>query len=112
MSARFVKLVRDGIPEAIDTEGQRVEYWTLTREEHILELRKKLIEEGLEYMFEPTLEELADAYEVVISIAHVEFGEHGPDMLRRAALEKRVKRGSFMKGLGMFAPLRDEVVDR
>lgn len=98
---KLIKLVRDRIDTFTEGFHDRLVYETLSKEEHIVELRKKLLEECAEYLLDPSLGELADIYEVVRALAHcdldVSLGE-----VERAATKKRAERGGFTEGLGMY----------
>lgn len=63
------KLVRDKIPEIIGNEGKVPQFRTLADEEYDIELGKKLLEEVNEYLYDKTVEELADILEVIRAIA-------------------------------------------
>ena len=65
----YHKLVRDKIPQIIEEKGGKAEFRTLTQEEYLLHLEKKLDEEVAEYHQDQTLEELADILEVVYALA-------------------------------------------
>ncbi len=67
---QFAKLVRDRIPERLESDGQIIEgRKTLDDQEFIRELRKKVIEEAMELAAATTAEEmkeeLADVQEVL-----------------------------------------------
>lgn len=63
------KLVRDRIPEIIEKSGKKAITRTLTQEEYLMELDRKLNEECAEYQADKSLEELADMLEVMYAIA-------------------------------------------
>lgn len=63
------KLVRDKIPEIIEKSGKKAITRTLTQEEYLSELDRKLNEECAEYQADKSLEELADMLEVMYAIA-------------------------------------------
>lgn len=54
------KLVRDKIPEIIESTGKKAYCHILFEEEYLSELDKKLNEECAEYQADKSLEELAD----------------------------------------------------
>jgi predicted house-cleaning noncanonical NTP pyrophosphatase (MazG superfamily) len=97
-----VKLVRDNIGADLGGPG------TLTYEpindhaEHVRLLRKKLIEEALEYLMDPSLEELGDVLAVVDALVRADLGED-MDALHREMVRKANKRGGFDNGIVMFA---------
>lgn len=59
------KLVRDKIPEIIETSGKKCVTHILTEEEYIEALEMKLNEEVAEYQEDKNLEEMADILEVL-----------------------------------------------
>lgn len=91
------KLVRDKIPEVIESNGEKVVTRILNDDEYKEELYKKLLEESNEVInskdLEETLEELADALEVLKSIAELN-NKKLEDIIEKAE-QKRSKRGGF-----------------
>ncbi len=63
--AQYNKLVRDKIPEILDTKGVAYEKRVATQEEYKVELIKKLREELEEFEVAGDVEELADIMEVI-----------------------------------------------
>lgn len=62
------KLVRDNIPNIIESQGKVVKYRTLFEKEYLFQLNKKLIEEVEEYKRKNEIVELADILEVVFAL--------------------------------------------
>ena len=97
MEQVFNKLVRDRIPEIIENSGEVAETRILDDNEYMKELYKKLSEETNEVInsnnSEETLEELADVFEVIKSIAELNNKEIGD--ISKIAEQKRIKRGGF-----------------
>ena len=97
MEQIYNKLVRDKIPNIIKNNGGEPYTRILSNDEYIENLKKKLIEECNEVMFaktkEDTLEELADTFEVVRSLAKA----LGYENLIDAVENKATKRGGFNK---------------
>jgi predicted house-cleaning noncanonical NTP pyrophosphatase (MazG superfamily) len=88
------KLVRDNIPEIIRKNGAKPDFRVITDNYEYLEaLMAKLVEETHEVVKDPSLEELADAAEVVRAIA-IALG-HTPEELEEARAQKAVERGGF-----------------
>ena len=91
------KLVRDRIPEFIESTGKKFSTRILNDEEYITELKKKSYEELQEYMqvtnLNDAIEELADILEIMHALAEC----HGSSMeeIERVRQEKAVKRGGF-----------------
>lgn len=98
---RLIKLVRDHIDTFTEGFHDRLAYKPLSPEEHVTELRKKLLEECAEYLLDPSLGELADIYEVVWALAVCDLGVSLEDV-ERVATKKRGERGGFTEGLGMY----------
>lgn len=94
------KLIRDNIPQVIENNGGKYETRVLNDDELDIELRKKLLEETkeiIESSDEHLPEELADALEVIESLAET----HGLKLtdIQMIQEEKRKKRGGFKKKL-------------
>ncbi|NHM30661.1 nucleoside triphosphate pyrophosphohydrolase [Neobacillus terrae] len=93
----YNKLVRDRIPEIIESTGQKAVIQILDNEEYIKELKKKAFEELEEYINvkndKEALEELADVLEIVHALADY----HGAsfETLEGIRIEKAIKRGAF-----------------
>jgi len=71
--ATYNKLVRDKIPEIIEANGSVAEIKTLSREELLGHLKRKILEEGQELVesekLEDTKKEMADVLEIIRSLA-------------------------------------------
>ena len=89
----YKKLVRDKIIDIIKGNGENPKYHTLTDEEYLEELHKKLFEEANEFVEEDSPEELADLLEVLYSIAKVKNIDL--EEVEEIRLKKREKRGGF-----------------
>ena len=90
----YNKLVRDKIPENIDSEnGRKSKYRILNDEEYLKELNKKVIEEANEFIEENSIEELGDLMEVLNAIMKLK-GYKMEDV--NTAMKRKVdKKGSF-----------------
>lgn len=91
------KLVRDRIPEIIESTGKKFSTRILNDEEYITELKKKSFEELQEYM-EATdksnaIEELADVLEIMHALA--EYHGSTIEEVEKIRQEKAAKRGGF-----------------
>lgn len=99
MEQVFNKLVRDKIPNKIESNGEVAITRFLSDDEYKNELYKKLLEESHEVINsqggEDTLEELADVLEVLKAIA--ELNDKKLDDVVEVAKQKRLKRGGFEK---------------
>ena len=89
------KIVRDKIPEIIESQGNSPNTRILSEEEALDTLVEKLFEEANEFSDDRNLEELADLLEVIQSLA--ELLGHTPEDLEKARKEKVLKRGGFKK---------------
>ena len=87
------KLVRDKIPQIIIEDGRTPIVRTLSDEEYLSELDRKLNEEVAEYQADKSLEEMADILEVLFAIC--EARGHSVDELIEVRDKKREKRGGF-----------------
>jgi len=91
------KASRDKIPEIIKESGNICNSVTLSDEQFLIELEKKLIEEVNEYTESKDVEELADLLEVIYRIS--ELSGVNPDELDKIRQDKAEKRGKFTSNL-------------
>ncbi len=93
----FNKLVRDKIPELLDKNGGETETEILSEEKYIKCLYEKLGEECKEVIEtksrEDLIEELADLYEVILSLIKVK--NISMEEIETTRIQKREKRGGF-----------------
>ena len=94
-SIAYNKLVRDRIPEIIESSGKTCLTEILSPEEYLRMLDAKLDEELAEYHKEQNIEELADLLEVIHAAA-IARGYTLED-LEQIRAEKAAKRGGFEK---------------
>ena len=90
----YNKLVRDKIPESIDSEpGRKSKYRILDDKEYLNELNKKVIEEANEFVEENSIEELGDLMEVINALIKLK----GYDMedVYKVMKKKADKKGAF-----------------
>jgi len=93
----YNKLVRDKIPQIIDSSGRKALCETLSQKEVIRALDDKLKEEVAEYLEDHQVEELADIMEVIHGILHARgIGWNTLESIREA---KRRERGGFDQGV-------------
>jgi predicted house-cleaning noncanonical NTP pyrophosphatase (MazG superfamily) len=91
------KLVRDRIPEIIESTGKRFSTRTLNNEDYIKELKNKSREELEEYLNaendKDAIEELADLLEIIHALAEC----HGASFkeVEKVRQKKAEKRGGF-----------------
>lgn len=95
-----IKLVRDHIGERLGNDGT-ITYEPIGDEAtHVALLRRKLVEEAVEYLVDPSVGELADVLEAVWSLAAVDL--RAPfEVIEARAKSKRVERGGFKRGMVM-----------
>ncbi|MBU8769536.1 nucleoside triphosphate pyrophosphohydrolase [Cytobacillus oceanisediminis] len=93
----YNKLVRDRIPEIIESTGKKFSTRILDDNEYIKELKKKSFEELQEYVEtnnnEDSIEELADVLEILHALAEY----HGASIkeVEEIRKQKAEKRGGF-----------------
>ena len=68
-------------------------------------LRRKLREEAIEFADDPSIEELADVYQAMLTIAQAEGWSM--DEVADAARAKYLERGGFWRGVGMYVITKD-----
>ena len=95
MTRKYNKLVRDRIPEIIESSGNNCVTEILSDEEYLKMLDAKLDEELAEYHADQNIEELADMMEVIRACA----GARGYTIeeLECVRSDKAAKRGGFEK---------------
>lgn len=90
----YNKLVRDKIPENIDSEpGRKSKYRILNNNEYLIELNKKVLEEANEFIEENSVEELGDLMEVINAI--MKLKGYKMEEVYKAMDAKIDKRGAF-----------------
>ena len=94
---KYHKAIRDKIPEIIKEDGRTCKIKTLSDEEFLVELDKKLDEELQEYHESSSVEELADMVEVIQKI--VKLRGTSLKEFDKIQLDKAEKRGRFEKNL-------------
>ena len=91
----YNKLVRDRIPEIIESSGKTCTTEILSNEDYLRMLEKKLDEELAEYHQDQSIEELADLLEVIRAVVIARGSSL--EELERIREEKAQKRGGFEK---------------
>ena len=91
----YSKLVRDRIPEIIETDGKTCITEILSDAQYLEMLDAKLNEELAEYQESKSLEELADLLEVMQAV--VEARGWSWEQLEQARQEKAAQRGGFAR---------------
>lgn len=93
----YNKLIRDKIPEVIESSGRICVCVTLPEDEYIKLLNAKLLEEVNEYLESGTVEELVDIGEVMHAI--LAYKNIPLEEFQCVRLEKLEARGGFEKRL-------------
>lgn len=89
------KLVRDKIPEIIESQGRKPTTRVMSEEEYFIHLERKLDEEVGEYHESKEIEELADILEVVYALSVAQG--HSVKELMKVYEKKHNERGGFSK---------------
>ena len=90
----YNKLVRDKIPENIDSEpGRKSKYKILNDTEYLTELNKKVLEEANEFIEENSIEELGDLMEVINAI--MKLKGYKMEEVYKIMKAKEEKKGAF-----------------
>ena len=92
---KYRKLVRDRIPEIIETSGKTCITEILSDDEYLRMIDAKLDEELAEYHKDQNIEELADLIEVIYAAA-IARG-YTIEQLEKVRAEKAEKRGAFQQ---------------
>ena len=94
---KYHKAIRDKIPEIIKKDGFSCNVKTLSDEEFLVEIEKKLSEEVAEYQSDKNPEELADIIEIIYRIAKLKG--ISKEELEKIRIKKVKDKGSFEKNL-------------
>ena len=90
----YNKLVRDKIPEDIDSEqGRKCKYRILDDKEYLKELNRKVLEEANEFIEENSIEELGDLMEVINAI--MKLKGYNMKEVEKVMKAKEEKKGAF-----------------
>lgn len=90
----YNKLVRDKIPENIDSElGRKSKFRILDEDEYLAELNKKVLEEANEFIEENSIEELGDLMEVINAI--MKLKGYNMEEVNKVMKAKADKKGAF-----------------
>lgn len=90
----YNKLVRDKIPEDIDSEqGRKCKYRILDDKEYLKELNRKVLEEANEFIEENSIEELGDLMEVINAI--MKLKSYNMEKVKKVMKAKEEKKGTF-----------------
>ena len=98
----YNKLVRDEIPNIIESNGEKPITRILSDQEYLIELNKKLQEEVNEYLVDGNIDELADIQEVILGILDIKgYTFEDLELLRKTKVYKRgaFKNKIFLEGV-------------
>jgi predicted house-cleaning noncanonical NTP pyrophosphatase (MazG superfamily) len=104
---KYNKLVRDKIPQIIESQGKQCKVYVATGEDYRNRLKDKLLEEAKEFFENPCVEELADVQEVIDTLSHV----HQWDVTG-ARFKKNDQRGAFWRRYILQEVIEDESVTK
>ena len=111
MIKKYNKLVRDRIPEIIESSGRTCVTEILSDEDYLKMLDAKLDEELLEYHRSHDVEELADLLEVIRAAALAQGCTL--EELERIRADKAAVRGGFEKKILLIETnVPDDAIDR
>ena len=111
MKYTYNKVVRDKIPENINSmEGRKATWRIMDDDEYIKELNKKLLEEAHEFIEENAIEELADVMEVIQSIMRIKNISY--EELKNVQQMKREKKGGFSNKIYLVEVEQDKADER
>lgn len=102
----YNKAIRDKIPEIIEESGYVSNVKTMTDEEFLIEIEKKLVEEVREYQNDKDVTELADILEVIYKIA--QLNGVSKDDLEKIRIKKTQECGAFEKNLFLIDTSKSE----
>lgn len=91
---KYNKLVRDKIPEILDSKGIKYEKRVVDKDEYISELIKKLKEEVDEFLQDGSIEELSDVLEVIKALENTDKYSN----LEEVRVNKKEEKGGFERG--------------
>ncbi len=94
---KYHKAIRDKIPEIIEKSGNICNVKTLSDDQFLIEIEKKLSEEVTEYQSDKNPEELADILEVIYRVAQLKG--ISKEELEKIRVKKAEERGGFEKNL-------------
>lgn len=106
---KYNKLIRDNIPEIIESSNKECEVVVLNDEEYILKLKEKMIEEAQEVNNankDEIIGELADVLEIIEAIEKYYNIDHST--VEKKKESKAIKNGKFDKRLLLVETREDD----
>lgn len=94
---KYNKIVRDNIPEIIQSKNKSCDVTFVSDKEAVAFLAKKVLEEGKEFIETHTKEELADLYEVLDAIMNKKGWKKSE--IDRVRNDKNKKNGTFKRNI-------------
>lgn len=107
MEREYNKLVRDNIPEIIESEGNTPIMRVLDMEDYKICLFEKLKEEVFEFQADESIEELSDVLEVIDALKAVL--KYSDDLIEEVKAQKAKKNGKFQKRLFLEKVITNEI---
>lgn len=92
---KYNKLVRDKIPEYIESKGEKAVTHIADDAEYWQKLKEKLQEEVGEFLRDEKIGEIADILEVIDALC--EYKRYDTDELARVKEKKAIEKGKFEK---------------
>lgn len=102
---QYNKLIRDKIPQIIESSGKKAIVERLNDEKYIDNLNSKLGEELQEYLESNNIEELADLVEVIYAI--LDYKSVTLEQFDKIRIDKVDKRGAFKERLLLKEVIED-----
>jgi len=104
--AVYKKAIRDKIPDIIKKSGNECNIKTLSDNDFLIELDKKLDEELKEYNESKSVEELVDILEVIYRIS--ELKGTSKEQIEKLRIKKSQERGAFDENLFLIDTTKPE----
>lgn len=100
------KLVRDNIPDIIQSQNRKPITSILNNEDYIKELNKKLLEEVNEYLIDEDINEIGDVLEVIEAI--LKYKNVSIETIYKIREDKNSNSGKFEKRIYLHEVIKNE----